>query len=276
MDKIQVLRKIRKYVKEYIFVFDIDNTIVSDCGDVDSDFFKIAETMISRDIRLTFATGRSYEESKKIVERVKTRLPIICFDGQVLCTYNNVLYKHTISEISKKIFEELKKSFYIYFEDTYEIVTYDKKAMLFYSIEFNYPRKQIKIDPNMNLKNPLRIYLRKKNQDIRGNVNKIIELVGDKDIKVKVFPKGTWMMLYPEKTDKAEACLELCKLQGIDIEKVIFFGDDYNDLKLMQKCGIGIAMGDAVNKIIATADLKIGSVKEKGISDFLKNMLDSE
>ena len=272
----QVLRRIREHVKDYIFVFDIDNTIVSDVGEVDNEFFEIAEAMISRDIRLTFATGRSYECSRKIVERAKTKLPVICFDGQVLCTSKKVLYKHVISEISKTMFEELKKDFYVYFEDTYEIVTYDKKAMLFYSIEFDYPRKRIKIDPNMHLIKPLRIYLRKKNQDIESDEDKIIELVCDKDIKLKTFPKGVWMMLYPKKADKLDACLELCKLQGMDMRKVIFFGDDYNDLKLMRKCGISIAMGDSINKIIATADFKIGSVKEKGISTFLNHILELE
>lgn len=267
------LRKIKEQIKDFAFVFDIDNTLISEDGDVDETFFSIADTMIDKDIKLTFATGRSYQFCKEVVERVKTKLPIICFDGQVLCTSELVFYKLVFPEISKVCLEKMKKDFYIYFEDTYEIVTFEATGVLIYSLEFSYPRKRIRIDPNMHLFKPLRIYLRKKKNYIEFDDEKIKELICFNDTYVKVYPKGIWMSLYPEKADKVDACLELCKLQGIDISQVVFFGDDYNDLRLMQECGISIAMGNSISDIMEIADIKIGTVKERGVSTFLKQIL---
>ena len=80
-------------------------------------------------------------------------------------------------------------------------------------------------------------------------------------------------MLYPEKADKVDACLELCKMQGISISNVVFCGDNINDLRLMKECGISVAMGNSVNEITKIADIKIGTAKEKGVSTFLKHIL---
>lgn len=158
----QKLIRLQEHTTDYMFVFDIDNTIVSEEGELDDDFFEIAAKMIDRDIKLTFATGRSYELCKIILDRVKTKLPIICFNGQVLCTSESILYKNVFLNKSKTLLEELKKDFYIFLEDTYEIVTPETKGTLFYNLEFGFPRKRIKVEPYINLFNPIRIYLRKK------------------------------------------------------------------------------------------------------------------
>lgn len=275
LDNDLVFRRIQKHIEDYTFVFDIDNTIVSDDGDVDDEFFQIAETMVDRNLNFTFATGRSYYFCKEVVERVKSKLPVICFDGQVLCDSETVMYKKAFTEIKESYIEELKKDYYIYFEDTYEIVTLEKTGVLFYSIEFGYPRKCIRVEHKIPSFDPIRIYFRKKRNDIEIKKEIIEESVYPEEIYTKVFPKGVWIMISPKTVDKIDACLELCKAYNIDINNIIFFGDDYNDLQLMRKCGTSVAMGDSIKDIIEIADLKIGSVKEKGVSTFLKKLIES-
>ena len=36
---------------------------------------------------------------------------------------------------------------------------------------------------------------------------------------------------------------------GTSIDRVMFFGDDVNDIELIKECGIGVAMGNAVEKV---------------------------
>ena len=116
------LCRIQEHIGDYTFVFDIDNTLISEDGNVDEAFFSLARIMINRGLKLTFATGRSYESCKVVVDRVQPILPIICFDGQVLCTSQKVFYKLVFQKISKAYLDDLRKDFYVYFEDTYEIV----------------------------------------------------------------------------------------------------------------------------------------------------------
>ena len=48
------------------------------------------------------------------------------------------------------------------------------------------------------------------------------------------------------------------------------FGDDLADMGMLKMCGIGVAMGNAVDEVKAMADIVIGTNDEDGIADFLE------
>ncbi|BBV85998.1 pyridoxal phosphatase [Enterobacter kobei] len=57
------------------------------------------------------------------------------------------------------------------------------------------------------------------------------------------------------------------KSQGLSMNQVIAFGDNFNDLSMLQSAGLGVAMGNAVDEVKACADLVIGNNTETGIAD---------
>ena len=44
---------------------------------------------------------------------------------------------------------------------------------------------------------------------------------------------------------KLEAMQEFVRQEGLSLENIAFIGDELNDVKLLQSCGMGIAVGDA-------------------------------
>lgn len=66
--------------------------------------------------------------------------------------------------------------------------------------------------------------------------------------------------------NKGEALEQFCNVMRISIEDVIAFGDNYNDETLLQKAGIGVAMGNAVDALKAVADEITLSNDEDGIA----------
>jgi hydroxymethylpyrimidine pyrophosphatase-like HAD family hydrolase len=53
------------------------------------------------------------------------------------------------------------------------------------------------------------------------------------------------------------------------MSQVIAFGDNFNDLSMLQSVGLGVAMGNAVEEVKACADLVIGSNTESGIAEIV-------
>lgn len=53
----------------------------------------------------------------------------------------------------------------------------------------------------------------------------------------------------------------------------IAFGDDYADIGMLELCGKGIAMGNAINEVKERADSIIGSNDEDGIAEYLAAMI---
>ena len=49
--------------------------------------------------------------------------------------------------------------------------------------------------------------------------------------------------------DKAASLDVLCKKLGIKQEETVAFGDGYNDLSLIEYCGYGVAMENAVDEV---------------------------
>lgn len=83
------------------------------------------------------------------------------------------------------------------------------------------------------------------------------------------FSDGYWYKFTPKGTTKERAIQELCSVCRISAEEITAFGDDYADIGMLQLCGTGIAMGNAVREVKEQADLVIGSNDEDGIAAYL-------
>lgn len=69
--------------------------------------------------------------------------------------------------------------------------------------------------------------------------------------------------------NKGRTLARFCELKGISLNEVIAFGDNYNDIELIQTAGIGVAMGNAVESLKKVADFVTDTNDQDGISKFL-------
>ena len=66
--------------------------------------------------------------------------------------------------------------------------------------------------------------------------------------------------------DKGRGLMELGELLGIRPEEVMAFGDGDNDIRMLQKAGIGVAMGNALDNVKAAADYVTDTNDEEGVA----------
>ena len=82
--------------------------------------------------------------------------------------------------------------------------------------------------------------------------------------------KSTYLELAPKVISKASALQLLLKqLYNIDLSEVIAFGDNYNDIELIQAVGLGIAVGNARNEVKAVAKEIALDSKHDGVANAL-------
>ena len=88
------------------------------------------------------------------------------------------------------------------------------------------------------------------------------------------FTDGAWHKFTKKEVTKGSSVAVIEKLCGISAKNMIAFGDDVPDIDMLQQCGIGVAMGNALPEVKAVADVVIGNNDEEAISDYLqKNCL---
>ena len=60
---------------------------------------------------------------------------------------------------------------------------------------------------------------------------------------------------------------------GFGTESIVVFGDDFADIGILELCGLGVAMGNAIDEVKNKADIVIGSNDEEGIAFFIEDNL---
>ena len=60
---------------------------------------------------------------------------------------------------------------------------------------------------------------------------------------------------------------------GIAPEETVFFGDDNDDIEPIQKCGLGVAVANAIPAVLQIADRVTGSNDEDGVARFIENSI---
>lgn len=84
------------------------------------------------------------------------------------------------------------------------------------------------------------------------------------------FSDCDWFKLSRSAAAKEKAIPRIEKALGISKESVIAFGDDYVDAKMLQYCGIGVAMGNSIDEIKQCADVVIGDNDSDAIAVYLE------
>ena len=72
--------------------------------------------------------------------------------------------------------------------------------------------------------------------------------------------------------DKAASLDRLAQSLGIKQEETVAFGDGYNDLSLIEYCGYGVAMENAVDEVKERANYITLSNNDNGIAYCLKQL----
>ena len=87
------------------------------------------------------------------------------------------------------------------------------------------------------------------------------------------FVDGDWYKFTKKEATKENAILMMCETCGIEQVEIIAFGDDLVDIGMLRLCGLGVAMGNALEEVKEAADVVIGSNDAEGIAEFLEKYL---
>lgn len=72
---------------------------------------------------------------------------------------------------------------------------------------------------------------------------------------------------------KGVALEKYAALKGIPLEQTMVMGDNYNDVSMMKKAGIAVAMGNAPDDIKALCDRVTGTNEESGVAQAIEKLL---
>lgn len=106
-------------------------------------------------------------------------------------------------------------------------------------------------------------------------------IIGDEEKVESIadqFPELTFTWSYPQGydiystgNDKTTTIESVLKHLGISWAETMAFGDGENDIPMLQKAGVGVAVANAKENVKAAADYIAPSVDEDGVAEALKH-----
>ena len=88
------------------------------------------------------------------------------------------------------------------------------------------------------------------------------------------FGEVKWLEIAQNGVEKYKGIAEVAKLEVILNENIIAFGDGLNDVNMLRKCGVGVAMKNALPEVKEQADyITSRTNNENGVVEFLKEYI---
>ena len=90
------------------------------------------------------------------------------------------------------------------------------------------------------------------------------------DVVLTLFTGEEWVQFACKTATKFNGIVAVAKQLGIDMVQIAAFGDDLNDLEMLEKCGFGVAMDNAIPEVKAVADFVTASNNDDGVALWLE------
>jgi len=72
---------------------------------------------------------------------------------------------------------------------------------------------------------------------------------------------------------KVQAIKALANHLDIELSNIIAFGDDLNDVEMLEQCGYGVDVSNAIEEVLSVADFITDSNDEDGVAKFIERNL---
>ncbi|MEI0703020.1 Cof-type HAD-IIB family hydrolase [Brachyspira intermedia] len=251
---------------------DLDGTLLNDKKEIGSYTVEILNKLMNDyKIELILSSGRPYEGVKNYNKLLKNNNYSIIFNGACIADKEGkVVYRKTIEEnISEsiiKLSEKYDVCIHIYDNGKYIVSKED------FPIK-SYVQKEQSLPAVYGLNN-IRTYIIDKMLILgqRDILNKLQEEIDSQFNVHSCFSGPLSLEITANGANKGNALKWICDNKGISPDNIIAFGDNFNDIEMIEYAGIGVAMSNAEEELKQKANYTTLSNEEDGVGNFLKNI----
>ena len=251
---------------------DLDGTLLNDKKEIGNYTKEILNKLINDyKIELILSSGRGFDGVKKYNDVLGNNNYSIIMNGSNIVDDNGkILYRKMLEEdIAKAIIKLAEK--------------YDVCVHFFNDLQYTVSRDDFYIKSYIQIEKTREItvgienikYYKFDKIIIFGERETLIKLKEDINSNLDVhscFSGNTLLEIMCKGVSKGDALKWICNNKGIDIKEVIAFGDNFNDIEMIEYAGIGVAMANAEEELKQKADYTTLSNEEDGVGRFLKNI----
>lgn len=110
----------------------------------------------------------------------------------------------------------------------------------------------------------------------RPHEREVLETLAEMKISREIIYNKHAVMVLPEGVDKASGLMAALNLINIPARNVVSVGDAENDLPMLEQCGCGVAVSNALDSVKTKADLVTRADHGAGVEELINHLLDDD
>ncbi len=266
-----------------LIAIDLDGTLLDTYGEISEKTKNILKEAKLKGLETVIVSGRTIDSIKNFSKEIASDKYIIAGNGSVIYDIqkDNIIYERYMPKLKAlkliKICEENSITYSVYTNNSIVADSLKYNILYYYNQNLNKDsskKTNITIVPNIydyiksSDNSVMKIFVCDKHNSIFKSILKRfseidgIELLDVSHMTKKIISNGSKKSIleyfYTEITeknvDKWVAIEYLAKSLNIKTEEIISIGDNINDIKMIEKAGLGIAMKNSVKKVIDVAN----------------------
>ncbi|WP_078430312.1 Cof-type HAD-IIB family hydrolase [Alkalihalobacterium alkalinitrilicum] len=265
--------------KPHLIALDLDGTLLKDDKTISSRTKKVIELAKSQGHIVCISTGRPYRASVQYYNELSLTTPIVNFNGAFVHhpLESSFGYHHTPLDIktAKTIIETCEafrvNNIMVEIIDDYYLRYYDKVFIETFTmgqtpVEHGNLQQILQDDPTSVLVHPKGEHI----DDLRNLLA---------DAHAEVVDQRSWgapwniIEIIRAGMNKAVGLKRIAEYYHIPKDRIIAFGDEDNDLEMIEYAGTGVAMKNGITELKSIANEITLSNEDDGIAIFLEEKL---
>lgn len=251
-----------------MIMLDLDGTLLCSDKSISDYTISVLERCKQKDIKIAIATARSEMASKRYIDTVKPDI-VISNGGSLVRHGENTIHTCMLSaktsdDITAQLMRkeefvsiglETKTGYYVSWTDA---LTPDYAHAIYY--DFSVPLSE----------DTYKIAVELSHTRTNSGSNAAIDVAKNHpDCCLISYTGENFYRLAHVNSGKMSAIKEVAKYFNTDLSQIASFGDDYNDIEMIRDCGIGVAMGNAIDEVKTVANYVCDINDNDGIAKWL-------
>ena len=274
------MRKEGPLLNKKLIAIDLDGTTLNQDSMITSKTKETLKKAINAGHHVSIATGRPFRMSHQFYQQLELTTPMVNFNGALVHIPNQHWDGERETLINREIAFEIlsqKKQLNLDFiaaenRDTFFIDSFDFfDEKIFASSR---PGEKNLLSPKNLTTNPTSLLVRT-DKRFAGAVSAELTRQFGSYVDVRTWGGPTAILEIVSKgIQKAKGVQEIANYLSIDHKDVIAFGDEHNDLELLDYAGWGVAMANGTDQLKGIAnDVTPLSNQEDGLAVYLEKLL---
>ena len=259
-------------------LLDLDDTLLNSKGELSQSTETAVRASVDKGVIVAIASGRMHTSILPYVERLNTHGPVVSYNGALIkdSLTGKTIYSNPVPlDLAKRVlaFAKQKNIFcQFYTEQDYFFEKHcDLSEMYFASTGIKGLDLGDDLDEKIN-EAPLKILF------IDFDIDKIMNVLNELEEEFGELlyitrSKGQYIEIMNKNVNKGAALLYMCELFSIDIKNTMAIGDGLNDLEMIKKAGVGIAVETAADGLKQAAEIVCGSADDDGPARIIEQIV---